>query len=276
VLLTLGMASLLGACSHAKASPSSRSPTAGTPNPSASGSVGGGGIHAPGRPSGPLPTTTIRPRPASGQPCEVTGSRKVDGNLVQEHVSCSGGHAHEIALTIDDGPDPTYTPQVLALLARLDIKATFCVVGMRADKHPELVSAAAEAGHQIANHTQTHTFLERQPAARVKEEIGRATDAIVAATGHPPTIFRAPGGLWSRTVFAECRTQGLRPLGWSVDPRDWSRPGTISIVRTLLTRTAPGSIILDHDGGGDRSQTVQALTIALPRLLDAGYRFVQP
>jgi peptidoglycan/xylan/chitin deacetylase (PgdA/CDA1 family) len=67
----------------------------------------------------------------------------------------------------------------------------------------------------------------------------------------------------------------MRPLGWSVDPRDWSRPGTPRIVRTLLGKTVPGSIILEHDGGGDRSQTLQALTVALPRLLDAGFRFVQ-
>ena len=76
--------------------------------------------------------------------------------------------------------------------------------------------------------------------------------------------------------MAQCAAQGLRPLGWSVDPRDWSRPGTKRIVRTLLGHTVPGSIILEHDGGGDRSQTVAALTIALPRLLDAGFRFVQP
>jgi peptidoglycan/xylan/chitin deacetylase (PgdA/CDA1 family) len=276
VVLTLGVTSLLSACGHAIGGPSPRTSTSDTATSSASGSTRGEGIPVAPAPSGPLPTTTIRPAPASEHRCEVTGPRTVDGSVLQEHVTCSGQHAGEIALTIDDGPDPAYTPQILALLARLNIKATFCVVGMRAGKHPELVSAAADAGHQIANHTQTHTFLQRQPAARVKEEMGRATEAIVAATGHPPAIFRAPGGLWSRTVFAECRAQGLRPLGWSVDPRDWSRPGTISIVRTLLTKTTPGSIILDHDGGGDRSQTVQALTIALPRLLDAGYRFVQP
>jgi peptidoglycan/xylan/chitin deacetylase (PgdA/CDA1 family) len=77
-------------------------------------------------------------------------------------------------------------------------------------------------------------------------------------------------------VLAECAAQGLKPLGWSVDPRDWSRPGTDRIVRTIMGTTTPGSIILEHDGGGNRSQTVAALGVALPRLLDAGYRFVQP
>jgi peptidoglycan-N-acetylglucosamine deacetylase len=273
-VLTLGMASLLAACSETGRSrsphPAAVQTTASATGPTTS--ITGG----PSASARPLPTTTLTPVPASERTCQLTGSRKVDGNLLQEHVSCTGTRGRDIALTIDDGPDPAYTPQVLALLQRLGITATFCVVGARASKHPELVIAAAQAGHRIANHTQTHTFLQRQPPARVREEISRATDAIVAATGHPPAIFRAPGGLWSKTVFAECQAQGLRPLGWSVDPRDWSRPGTLAIVRTLLTQTRPGSIILDHDGGGDRSQTVQALTVALPRLLDAGYRFVQP
>jgi peptidoglycan/xylan/chitin deacetylase (PgdA/CDA1 family) len=77
-------------------------------------------------------------------------------------------------------------------------------------------------------------------------------------------------------VLELCAEHGMRPLGWSVDPRDWSRPGVPHIVQTILTKTGPGSIILDHDGGGDRSQTLTALTIALPRLLAAGYHFTQP
>jgi peptidoglycan/xylan/chitin deacetylase (PgdA/CDA1 family) len=182
-----------------------------------------------------------------------------------------------VALTIDDGPDPEWTPKVLALLAKLDVRATFCVVGRQAEAHPGLVAAVAGAGHLVANHTYTHRILATATPGRISTEIGRAGDAVAAATGgHAPTLFRAPGGEWTRTVLAECAAQGLRPLGWSVDPRDWSRPGTAAIVRTLLGRTVPGSIILEHDGGGNRAQTLDALTIALPRLLDAGFRFVQP
>jgi peptidoglycan/xylan/chitin deacetylase (PgdA/CDA1 family) len=182
-----------------------------------------------------------------------------------------------VALTIDDGPDPEWTPEILALLQRLDIRATFCVIGRQAKLHPDLVAAVAGAGHLVANHTYTHQFLGSATQERIRSEIGRATDAVTAATGgHRPTLFRAPGGEWSHAVLAECAAEGLRPLGWSVDPRDWSRPGTTSIVRTLLGRTVPGSIILEHDGGGNRAQTLQALTVALPRLLDAGFRFVQP
>jgi peptidoglycan/xylan/chitin deacetylase (PgdA/CDA1 family) len=196
--------------------------------------------------------------------------------VLQEGVPCDPAHAMDVALTIDDGPHPEWTPQLLALLARHDVLATFCVVGSNVAARPDLVAATAGAGHRIANHTQTHAPLGKASAPRVRAEIERATEVIAKAAGGPPELFRAPKGEWSPAVFAECRSQGLRPLGWSVDPRDWSRPGTDSIVQALLTGTQPGSIILEHDGGGDRSQTLQALTLALPRLLEAGYRFVQP
>lgn len=87
-------------------------------------------------------------------------------------------------------------------------------------------------------------------------------------------LFRAPGGIWSPAVLAECRALGVRPLDWSVDPRDWSQPGVRHIVTTILTKTEPGAIILEHDGGGNRDQTVSALALVLPRLLHAGYTFV--
>jgi peptidoglycan/xylan/chitin deacetylase (PgdA/CDA1 family) len=99
----------------------------------------------------------------------------------------------------------------------------------------------------------------------------------VAATGGTrPVLFRSPGGHWSPAVLSACAAAGMRPLDWSVDPRDWSIPGVPHIVDTILTHTRPGAIILDHDGGGNRQQTLDALTIALPRLLTAGYKFTQP
>ena len=89
-------------------------------------------------------------------------------------------------------------------------------------------------------------------------------------------MFRAPYGAWSRTALECCASEGLTPLGWSVDPRDWSRPGVREIVSIIMANTGTGSIILEHDGGGDRSQTVAALRTAIPCLLDEGYRFATP
>jgi peptidoglycan/xylan/chitin deacetylase (PgdA/CDA1 family) len=188
------------------------------------------------------------------------------------YLPCTGTN---IALTIDDGPDPQWTPQILALLATLNIRATFCMIGRKAAANPSLVAAVVNGGHQVANHSYTHPLnLFRLPAAQVHAEIARANDAIAsAAGGHRPTLFRAPGGAWSAAVLSECAAQHVRPLDWSVDPRDWSRPGVQHIVTTILTKANPGSIILEHDGGGDRAQTVDALRIALPRLIDAGYTF---
>ncbi|HKS99094.1 MAG TPA: polysaccharide deacetylase family protein [Rugosimonospora sp.] len=192
----------------------------------------------------------------------------------QYYLPC---HGTDIALTIDDGPDPTWTPRILDLLGRYGVQATFCMVGKRAAAHPELVAAVAKGGHHIANHTFTHPLeLPRLTPEQIGDEIGHASDVLADLTGEQPTLFRSPGGNWSPAVLELCTQHGMRPLGWSVDPRDWSRPGVRHIVQTILTKTGPGSIILDHDGGGDRSQTLNALTIALPRLLAAGYHFTQP
>jgi peptidoglycan/xylan/chitin deacetylase (PgdA/CDA1 family) len=192
----------------------------------------------------------------------------------QFYLPCSGTN---IAMTIDDGPDAEWTPQILTLLANYKIKATFCMIGKKAAANPGLVAAVVDGGHQLANHSFTHPLnLFKLPPPQVRAEIARANDVIAAATGgHRPTLFRAPGGAWSPAVLSECAAQGVRPLDWSVDPRDWSRPGVQHIVTTILTKTHPGSIILEHDGGGNREQTVAALKIALPRLVDAGYTFTQ-
>ena len=181
-----------------------------------------------------------------------------------------------IALTIDDGPSSKYTPQVLALLAQYKIPATFCMIGQSADKHASLVAEVSAAGHLVANHTWTHPNLSKMTLAQVTAEIERTNDAITKGGAKQPVLFRAPGGNWSPTVYQVCTQLGLRPLDWSVDPRDWSRPGTDHIVQTVMAHTKTGSIILEHDGGGDRSQTVAALQQFLPKLIDAGYHFVQP
>ncbi|GAA2794249.1 hypothetical protein GCM10010441_19380 [Kitasatospora paracochleata] len=182
-----------------------------------------------------------------------------------------------IALTIDDGPDPRYTPAILDILARHGVTATFCMVGQNAAASPELVRRVAAAGHQLANHTWSHPDdLAKLTADQIQHEIELANRALHDATGVFPTFFRAPGGAFTRTALATCARLGLEPLAWSVDPDDWKRPGTDKIVDTVLRTTRTGSIILNHDGGGDRAQTVAALATYLPRLLDSGYRFANP
>lgn len=177
-----------------------------------------------------------------------------------------------VALTLDDGPSPIYTPQVLDLLEQLRIKATFCMIGRQVAANHSLVSEVAAAGHLIVNHTWDHADQSRLSLTRIRSEISRTSDTL-ASVGIQPSVFRAPYGAWSHAVYEACAMANLRPLDWSVDPQDWSRPGTATIVSRILSHTRTGSIILEHDGGGDRSQTVAALKIVLPKLLAAGYRF---
>jgi peptidoglycan-N-acetylglucosamine deacetylase len=181
-----------------------------------------------------------------------------------------------VALTIDDGPSPVYTPQILTILHQYGVIASFSMVGRNVAAFPGVAREVAAAGHMIVNHTWNHYNLGHMPAAAVRDEISQATDAIHAATGERPRMFRAPYGVWSSAVFSYCARAGLTPLAWSVDPRDWSRPGVRAIVRDIDSETRTGSIILEHDGGGNRSQTVAALKIWLPRLLEAGYQFTTP
>jgi peptidoglycan-N-acetylglucosamine deacetylase len=181
-----------------------------------------------------------------------------------------------IALTIDDGPSPVYTPQVLQLLQQYRVTATFSMIGTQVAAYPRLASEVAAAGHTIANHTWTHANLPSLATQAIYAQMARASDAIQAATGAAPKLFRAPYGDWSPAVLQQCERMQLVPLDWSVDPRDWSRPGVPSIVSNIMTHTRSGSIILEHDGGGNRSQTVAALRIVLPRLLAEGFRFETP
>jgi peptidoglycan/xylan/chitin deacetylase (PgdA/CDA1 family) len=181
-----------------------------------------------------------------------------------------------IALTIDDGPSPVYTPQILRLLAKYRVTAAFSMIGENASYYPGVARDVAHAGHMIVNHTWDHANLTALSRSRVRSEIAKASDAIEAAAGARPKMFRAPYGAWSAAALDCCASEGLTPLDWSVDPRDWSRPGVSAIVRNILRTTRTGSIILEHDGGGNRSQTVAALKIVIPRLLDEGYRFEVP
>jgi peptidoglycan/xylan/chitin deacetylase (PgdA/CDA1 family) len=266
-----------GSSSGSSARPSSAASSAAGSKPST-----GGGPFPGDNSNGGAPDTSTAPGDSHGNTSAPPDSPPPGANAGDPPPP--SGHpqfyVHEgdkaIALTIDDGPSSKYTPQVLALLAQYKIAATFCMIGQSADQHASLVAEVSAAGHLVANHTWTHPNLSKMTEAQVTAEIERTNDAITRGGAKQPTLFRAPGGNWSPTVFSVCDKLGLRPLDWSVDPRDWARPGTDHIVQTVMGHTHTGSIILEHDGGGDRSQTVAALQQFIPQLLQAGYHFVQP
>jgi peptidoglycan-N-acetylglucosamine deacetylase len=181
-----------------------------------------------------------------------------------------------IALTIDDGPNATYTPQVLSLLQKYKVTATFSMIGQSVAANRGLAREVADAGHKIVNHTWTHANLPSLNEAQLTVQINQANDVIQNATGRHLDMFRAPYGSWSTAVLERCQQLKLTPLDWSVDPRDWARPGVSTIITNIMKNTRTGSIILEHDGGGNRAETVAALTVAIPELLAAGYRFRTP
>ena len=254
----------------------------GTPGTRASTSSGAGEAHTAASPPARKHSAPTRQHPVSARQHPESARSATRPPRPQprlpygEPMSTVKDGPKVVALTIDDGPSPVYTPQILRILRRYGVTASFSMVGLNAASYPGVAREVAAAGHMIVNHTWNHYNLGHMSAAGVWDEIAHGTDAIHAATGKRPGMFRAPYGVWPPAVFSYCAQAGLTPLAWSVDPRDWSRPGVRAIARTIMSDTRTGSVILEHDGGGNRSQTVAALKIWLPRLLDAGYQFTTP
>jgi peptidoglycan-N-acetylglucosamine deacetylase len=181
-----------------------------------------------------------------------------------------------VALTFDDGPSP-YTPRILALLRRLHIPATFFVVGTQAEEYPGLVRAEAAAGMAVGDHTYSHpwrTPFAQLPEERIAEEIGRG-QAVLRRLGVNSVLFRPPGGTYSPYVLHEAAVRGMRVVLWSVDSRDWVAGTTTGeVVRRVLGSVRAGSIVLMHDGGGNREATVEALPTIVDAIRRKGLRFV--
>lgn len=212
-----------------------------------------------------------RTRPSSGL---VHGSVGVP----QDISRLAQGAGRNIAITIDDGPDPTWTPQVLRVLRENHVKATFCLIGTRAQKYPELVRDIAADGHQLCDHSVDHDVtMDHKPVDYQRQQILDAKAMIEAAVpGVAVNYYRAPGGAFTPASRAIAAAHGMRPLGWSVDPQDWSRPGLPAIVSAVEDKLPALPTVLFHDGGGDRSQTVAALEQYLPWLRSQAYTFSFP
>lgn len=181
-----------------------------------------------------------------------------------------------MVLTFDDGPDPLYTPHILATLRRHDVHAMFFLCGEMANDNQDLVRAIAADGHVIGNHTWTHPLITGLSRGEARDEIERTSEVIGRTAGDAPLWFRAPYGAWNRNAFEIGAELGMEPMAWTVDTLDWETPGTETIVRRVMDGAAPGVVVLSHDAGGDRSQTVEALPRYLPRLIDQGYRLTVP
>ncbi|MGW2228489.1 polysaccharide deacetylase family protein [Streptomyces formicae] len=192
------------------------------------------------------------------------------------HASEGGKRA--VNITIDDGPDPKWTPQILDLLREYDVKATFCMVGTQAQAHPDMVKKVVAAGHRLCDHTVSHnTGMDKDSDAYQSQQILDAERMITKASGGVrPVYYRAPGGAFTPYSRKLAASRGMRPLGWNVDTKDFERPGTDAIVATVERELPNGPTLLFHDAGGDRTQTVEALRRLLPRLKEQGHTFGFP
>lgn len=181
----------------------------------------------------------------------------------------------KVALTFDDGPWPRQTDAILEILDSEGVPATFFVIGRQVKANPEIVRRAVRAGHAIGNHTYHHADLTAQDPQRVASEIAGTSRAIVSATGVAPRWLRPPGGAIDAAVYREAVKQGLHVVLWTVDPQDWRRGKTAAQIEAeVVEATSPGAVILLHDGGGDRRETIAALRGIIRKLRARGYEFV--
>ncbi|MFJ7736678.1 polysaccharide deacetylase family protein [Lysinibacillus sp. NPDC097287] len=179
-----------------------------------------------------------------------------------------------IAITFDDGPHKKHTPEVLDLLEKYNAKATFFVVGEHADKNPEIALRMYEEGHELAIHTYTHPLRTSVP--NLMKEIKQTHETIYGITGFSPTLFRPVEGQYTDAMIDAIVKEGYKVVMWSwhLDTMDWKSPGASKIVDTVLKNVKEGSVVLFHDGGGNRQQTIKALEKILPELEKQGYKFL--
>ncbi|SCG67728.1 polysaccharide deacetylase family protein [Micromonospora halophytica] len=186
------------------------------------------------------------------------------------------GRGKLVSLTFDDGPDPVHTPRLLDVLGAHEVPAVFFVCGEQVDRCPDVVRRIVEEGHVLGNHGTCHDDMARWPAERVEADLRGTHAAIMRAVPDAPVPwFRAPYGAWGGTP-AVAAGLGMTSVGWRLAVTDWEPPGVGELVRRLCDGVRPGAVVLLHDGGGDRSQTVEAVARVVPLLRARRWRFVLP
>ncbi|MBQ0974086.1 polysaccharide deacetylase family protein [Streptomyces griseoincarnatus] len=219
------------------------------------------------------------PAPTTQVPKEI-----LEGGPV---IDARGGKAttlsvpdHRLVLTFDDGPDPTWTPKMLDVLKKHDAHAVFFVTGTMASRHPDLVQRMVDEGHEVGLHTFNHPDLSLQSKKRIDWELSQNQLALTGAAGIRTSLFRPPYSSFSAAmdnkswpVTEYIGSRGYLTVVNNTDSEDWKRPGVDEIIRRATPKNGEGAIVLMHDSGGDRSQTLAALDTFLPDLKDKGYEF---
>jgi len=181
-----------------------------------------------------------------------------------------------VALTFDDGPWPD-TPQFVEVLVAMHVRATFCMVGRQVPARAAIVREVAAAGMTVCNHTLNHDEgLDRRSLSVIRRELQGGIDPQVAVLGRAPTLYRPPGGTLSPAIIDVAEHDGEQVIAWDLDSIDYRKPPPTVLVRRVLAEVRPGSIVLMHDGGGDRSRTLAALPAIIAGLRAQGYAFTTP
>ena len=188
--------------------------------------------------------------------------------------TCHMNENMKIALTLDEGPHPEYTPEILDVLKKFDIPATFFVVGENASLHPELVEACRKSGHEIANHTYSHQNLKADTYENICEQIKLTERAVYENIEVRTKLLRPPCGLIDENVVKAAKTLDYSVVLWTVDTRDWAHTKPSDIAQNVIGNTKSGDIILMHDYIAKNSPSAQAIELFVPVLLEKGFRFV--
>lgn len=177
-----------------------------------------------------------------------------------------------IALTFDDGPHPSTTGELLAVLDRNQVKATFFVLGANAQKYPQLLAAIAACGHELASHSYTHRIPSRLPPQELLSEV-KAAESVIMSVAPRPELFRPPGGGYNDAIVGLLRENGYTTVLWSIDPRDWERRSAAQTAGFVTAKAEPGAIVLLHEGEC-AANTPAAVETIISRLKEQGYEFV--
>ncbi|MDD5108235.1 MAG: polysaccharide deacetylase family protein [Candidatus Omnitrophica bacterium] len=186
-----------------------------------------------------------------------------------------------VALTFDDGPSLIWTPQILAVLKAEDVKATFFMIGEHVQQFPELAMSVAEAGHEVGNHTYDHHGIFYYKPDELNKEVEEAEKIIKIATGVKTKYFRPPKAWLTKQEKQQLKDMGYETVLWSLNSKDWVTFDDRYIVNYILHHIRPGDILLFHDSGGvfkpeggNRKETVKAVSRLIEKLKQRGYRFV--
>jgi len=233
--------------------------------------VNGLQLRSSASPASPIPAEKV-PHAAAAKPRDRDYYEQ-RGEIVWEVPSAG----KVIALTFDDGPDPVQTVQILDELKKYGAKATFFVVGKRAERFPELIKREAAEGHEIGNHTYSHPFLTNNRSTEsIRSEIAATQKVIKSINGKAPVLFRPPGGYYHERLVHVSLAEGCLPILWSwhQDTEDWKAPGVNRVVNKVLNNAREGDIVLFHDHVLGSMNTVDAIRKILPELSKRGYHFV--